>query len=581
MPCRQSRTRTSRLLVGLAAALCLASAYRPSDAAAVQNSGLDAPLFYQLLIGELELQAGQPGTAFQVMLEAARRTRDEALFRRAVEIALNARAGEDALAATRAWRKALPESLDAHRYLVQLLVMLDRDQELVEPLGSLIALPPDEERGARIASLPRLFARSKDKQEAARIVEQVLRPWLERPAEGVAAHTALARAWFAAGESARAKALVERAHRLDPQAEGPVLLALEMLATDASLESIVTAYLATPGAKMAVRLGYARALTSAQRYIDAVAQLEIATSAEPEFAPAWLSMGALYLELRQPTDAERALERYLEGASSDTSVDEEARNRGITQAHLMLAQAAEQRRDFRAAEAWLAKIDDPQRALEVQNRRASLLARQGRLQEARELLRAAPEHSEGDARAKLLAEAQLLREQKQWLEAHTVLQQAIERFSGDVDLLYEQAMVAEKLDRMDEMESLLREVIRIKPDHHHAYNALGYSLADRNVRLEEARDLIKKALSLSPGEPFITDSLGWVEFRMGNRDDALRLLREAYHARPDPEIGAHLGEVLWVSDQRDEARRVWRESRERDTNNEVLQETLKRLRVDL
>jgi Flp pilus assembly protein TadD len=124
-------------------------------------------------------------------------------------------------------------------------------------------------------------------------------------------------------------------------------------------------------------------------------------------------------------------------------------------------------------------------------------------------------------------------------------------------------------------------VIRIKPDHHHAYNALGYSLADRNVRLEEARDLIKKALSLSPGEPFITDSLGWVEYRMGNRDEALRLLREAYHARPDPEIGAHLGEVLWVADQRDEARRVWRESRERDTNNEVLQETLKRLRVDL
>jgi tetratricopeptide (TPR) repeat protein len=312
-----------------------------------------------------------------------------------------------------------------------------------------------------------------------------------------------------------------------------------------------------------------------------VAQLEVATSAEPELAPAWLSMGALYLELRQPSDAERALERYLEVTSGDTSGDEDARDRGRTQAHLMLAQAAEQRRDFRAAEAWLAKIDDPQRALEVQNRRASLLARQGRVQEARELLRAAPERNEGDARAKLLAEAQLLREQKQWLEAHAVLQQAIDRFADDVDLLYEQAMVAEKLDRMDEMESLLRQVIRIKPDHHHAYNALGYSFADRNVRLDEARELIQKALSLSPGEPFITDSLGWVEYRMGNRDDALRLLREAYRARPDAEIGAHLGEVLWVSDQRDEARRVWRESRERDANNEVLQETLKRLHVDL
>ena len=581
MPRRHTRTSALRLFVGLAAALGLAGAQPSAGAAAVQNSGLDAPLFYQLLIGELELQAGQPGTAFQVMLEAARRTRDESLFRRTVEIAVNARAGEDALAAARAWRQTLPQSVDAHRYLVQLLITLGRNQEVVEPLRSLIALPPDDERGARIASVPRLFARSQDKKEAAEIVEQVLQPWLERPTERVAAQTALARAWFAAGDASRAQSLVERAHGLDLTAEGPVLLALEMLSTVPSVESIVTGYLATAEAKVPVRLGYARALTSTQRYVDAVAQLEIVTSAEPQLAPAWLSMGALYLELRQPAEADRALQRYIELSASDASIGEDVRDRAVTQAQLMLAQAAEQRRDFDAAEAWLAKIDDPQRALEVQSRRASLLARQGRLQEARALLRATPERSDGDARAKLLAEAQLLRDQKQWSDAHAVLQQAIDRFTGDVDLLYEQAMVAEKVGRMDEMESLLRQVIEIKPDHHHAYNALGYSLADRNVRLPEARELIKKALSMAPGEPFITDSLGWVEFRMGNREDALRLLREAYRARPDTEIGAHLGEVLWVSGQQDEARRIWREARERDEGNEVLKETLKRLRVDL
>jgi Flp pilus assembly protein TadD len=192
-----------------------------------------------------------------------------------------------------------------------------------------------------------------------------------------------------------------------------------------------------------------------------------------------------------------------------------------------------------------------------------------------------PEQSETDARAKLLAEAQLLREQKQWREAEQVLAQANERFPNDVDLLYEQAMMAEKSDRLAEMERLLRRVIELKPDHPHAYNALGYSLAERNLRLPEARELIKKALELSPGEPFITDSLGWVEYRLGHLDEAVRLLRDAYRSRPDPEIAAHLGEVLWANGQTDEARRVWREGRLKDSSNDVLKETLARLRVEL
>jgi Flp pilus assembly protein TadD len=158
---------------------------------------------------------------------------------------------------------------------------------------------------------------------------------------------------------------------------------------------------------------------------------------------------------------------------------------------------------------------------------------------------------------------------------------ANQRFPDDADLLYEQAMMAEKMSRIDEMERLLRKVIEIKPDHHHAYNALGYSLADRSQRLPEAQSLIKKALELAPGDPFITDSLGWVEYRLGNRDEATRLLRQAYAARPDPEIAAHLGEVLWVSGSHDDARRIWREGRDRDTANEVLRETLTRLQVKL
>jgi Flp pilus assembly protein TadD len=192
-----------------------------------------------------------------------------------------------------------------------------------------------------------------------------------------------------------------------------------------------------------------------------------------------------------------------------------------------------------------------------------------------------PEKRVEDGRAKLVAEAALLRDAKRWRDAFEVLAGATQRYGDDPDLLYEQAMMAEKIDRLDEMEKLLRQVIALKPDNAHAHNALGYSLADRQQRLPEARQLIQRALELAPGDPFITDSLGWVEYRMGNRDEALRLLRNAYGARPDPEIAAHFGEVLWAAGQRDEARRIWREGRVREPANEVLRETLSRLRADL
>jgi Flp pilus assembly protein TadD len=140
-------------------------------------------------------------------------------------------------------------------------------------------------------------------------------------------------------------------------------------------------------------------------------------------------------------------------------------------------------------------------------------------------------------------------------------------------------MVAEKLDRLDDMERLLRRVIAIQADHGHAHNALGYSLADRGLRLPEARALIERALALMPGDPFITDSLGWVEFRLGNLDEAERHLRRAWSLRPDTEIGAHLGEVLWAQGRRDEARAIWRQAQTRDGGNAVLRETLVRLQV--
>ena len=563
------------------------------------NSSLDAPLFYQLIIGEIELRNGEAGNAYAVLLDAARRTRDESLFKRSVEVALQSRAGEQALAAARAWRQALPESLEALRYELQLLAALNRSAEIAEPLKALLARTPDAELPALIATLPRLFQRMSDKRQAAVQIEDVLQPYLQPPharPTRTAAHVASGRAWWMAGDASRALRQAEQAQVDDPSAIGPALLALDLMGSAPSAEKLVTNHLQQPNAEIAVRLAYVRALSGAQRYVDAIAQLTIVTRDKPELPAPWLSLGALQLELRQVRDAESSLQRFLAAAAgapaavadtadADDDDDDADVNRagdgGQTQAWLMLAQAADLRGDAAAASAWLDKIDNPQRALEVQARRAMLLARQGKLSEARTLVQQVPERRPEDARAKLLAESQVLREVKRWNDAHAVLVAASERFPGDPDLLYEQAMMAEKMMRIDEMERLLRRVIEIKPDHHHAYNALGYSLADRSLRLPEAQALIKKALELAPGDPFITDSLGWVEFRLGNRAEALRLLRQAYASRPDPEIAAHLGEVLWSGGARDEARRIWREGRERDAANEVLHETLARLQVKL
>jgi Flp pilus assembly protein TadD len=603
MPTRNPRTGRACARSALLASLLLAStAHAQKDAPAapatrekIQNSALNAPLFQQLLIGEIELREGDLGAAYQLMLDAARRTKDEQLFRRATDIALQGRAGDEALVAVKAWRLAIPDSIDALRYQVQLLVQLNRTAEAAEPLQALLKATPADQRVTLINALPRFLARSSDHNQAAQVIEQALLPYADAPDTQVAARVAIGRGWLAAINGEKALALAKNAHELDRSAEGPAALALEMLPGTPAAEEIVKDHLAAKPDSNAVRLVYVRTLLASQRLADATGQLETLTKNSPNLPQAWLTLGALHVQLREPVPATAALQKYIElvqttdmpavagpGATGD---DDDAppasKEDALTRGYLLLSQAADLQGDFKGAEAWLAKIDNPKRALEVQARRASLLAREGKVAQARELIRRLPEKTPEDARAKVFAEAQVLRDAKLWRDANDVLAQGSKKFPDDVDMMYEQSMMAEKLNRLADMERLLRRVIELKPDHQQAYNALGYSLAERNVRLPEARSLIKKALELSPGEPSITDSLGWVEYRLGNRDEAVRLLREAYRGQPDAEIAAHLGEVLWVSGQTDEARRIFSEARKRDAGNDVLRATLARLRVDL
>jgi len=545
-----------------------------------QASPMTAELFYEVLMGELTARSGDPGSGYALVLDAARRSRDSKLFQRAVEIALQARSGDAALAAARAWKETMPESREARRFELQILIALNRIGETAEPLRAELAATPQVERPFLMAVIARNYARATDKKLAASVVEQAVADELKSPATGGAAWATVGRLRLAAGDASGALEAARNGQEADPSSDGPAMLALELMDPNQPLaEPLVKRYLAGPKALPEMRVAYARVLVEGRRYADASAELAALTASRPELPEPWLLLGSLQAQARQDAAAEASLKRYL--ALAETQRDAEARGRGQTQAYLSLAQLAERRKDFTGAENWLSRIDSTDDLMGAQTRRAALLARQGKLPQARELVRGLPERNADDKKQKFMAEVQLLRDAKQFQAAYDMLAQASATAPSDTDLIYDRAMVAEKLNRLDEMERLLRQLIELKPDNQNAYNALGYSLADRKIRLEEARTLIRKAVQLAPEDPFIADSLGWVEFRLGNTDEAMRILEAAYKRRPDPEIAAHLGEVLWVKGQRDRALTVWKEASLVDADNETLQETLKRLRVKL
>ena len=547
-----------------------------------QSSALDGALFYQLLLGELNANGEESGAAFSLILDAARKTVDPRLYQRAVEIALKARSGDSALQAARAWRQALPNSREANRYTLQILIGMNRLAETVEPLKREIANAEAKDRALAVTAIPRYFARASDKKAAAQAAEQALAEYLSTAAVGVAAWTTIGRLRMEAGDGSAALDAARKGQALDAKAEGPALLALALMtARQPAAEALVKKYLdGKPQPEF--RLDYARTLIDGRRYAEAATQLDLVTTERPELAEAWLMRGALALDDNQYGLAETCFKRYVALIPPrPAGTAPRAADQGLAQAYLSLAQIAEKRKDMAQAEAWLARIESPDELLNAQVRRAGILARQGRVDEARQLIRSQPEKSVAEARLKLNAEVQLLREAKLYQAAYDLISDSLNRFPGDADLSYDMAMMAEKIGKFDDMERLLRSVIARKPDYQHAYNALGYSLAERNQRLPEARQLIKKALELAPDDPFITDSLGWVEFKSGNLPEALRILQGAYKSRPDAEIAAHLGEVMWVMGRREQAMTVWREGMALSPDNETLRDTLKRLRVKL
>ncbi|MDR0227132.1 MAG: tetratricopeptide repeat protein [Burkholderiaceae bacterium] len=573
---------TSWALPGKTAATIETEAPEPPSSvvdAEEERAALNAELFYEILVGELAASEGALGDAQAMMMEAARTSGSEQLYRRGTELALQSRSGERALANARAWLEAFPESRDANRYVLQILVALNRIADSASYLKREIALTPSPSKPATFLAITQLYNNASDKPLAADVVEQAMADQLNDTSSGPLAWATIGHMRLGAGQKAAALQAVQKAQALAPDTGAVALLSMELLEAGVpDTEAIVKRYLdKNPSAQM--RMAYARVLLSQQRMPEARQQLLVITVDFPDFPDAWATLAAMQLQTNETGPAQASIERF--GRLVPQIPAGVARSAAQSQYYLLQAQLAEKQGRYADADAMLRRIEDAPNLLSVQARRASLLARQGKLKEARALIEAVPASGPSQQRLKRLAEVQLLRDADQPAQAYALQAELQKQDPEDAELAYDTALLAERAGKLEDMERLLRGIIERKPDFQHAYNALGYSFAERGIHLDEAEQLVRKALEMAPGDPFITDSLAWVKFRRGELDQALKLLETAYAARPDVEIAAHLGEVLWTMGQRERAQEIWRQAQSLNPDNSMLRETLRRLGVSL
>ncbi|WP_338846863.1 tetratricopeptide repeat protein [Massilia sp. W12] len=536
---------------------------------------LSPDLLYRTLASEIAAQRGQWQSSYVTLLSLAQQTRDPRLARRAMEVALSAKQMNEGMNAVRLWRELSPTSDEAAQYHMALAVMQDKLGEVLPLFQKRIQDSPLPARGAVISMLyQRYLNQAKDKKLLFSQLEQLLAPhqsFLE-------ARLVLAQAALAKGDSARAQQEANAALAIKPDSELALMTLIYVTDNLAQSQKLAEDFLTKHPQAHEARLSWARMLIERKQYTAARSQFEVLLGAKYQELTCLYALGVINLQLKDYKSAQEYLQRWLNtpGHGRDDGRDP-------NRVRLMLSQIAEELGQRKEALDWLEKINDSDSSqyLNATLRRAQLLAKDGKLEEARQLLQQQTPQNEAEKVQVLQMEVALLREANRMLEAYARLEQGLQLAPSNTDLLYEHAMLAEKLQRYAVMESSLRKVIKLAPDNHHAYNALGYSLAERNIRLAEAQTLIEKALQLAPDDPFILDSLGWVQFRQGKLKEAEITLRRAYSLRPDAEIGAHLAEVLWQAGQKEAAEKVLREAAVKDPSNDTLKTTLNRLQLKL
>jgi tetratricopeptide (TPR) repeat protein len=521
---------------------------------------------FEVLLAEVALQRGNVELAVQAYENLSLRTRDPRIMERTIEVAGFARRFDVALETVRLWLDADPASQQAQKMLTSVLIMSNRLDELAPHLIRMLesnkaALP------GNLLSLNRMFARNPDRQAVYRLIDAVCQPFF-----GIAeAHYAVALAAVGARMGERAKQEIHRALELRPEWEVAALLQGQILmqereSRDEAIDFMANFLESNPDAKQ-LRLLFARALIGERRYVDARRQFDRLLQDSPDNPEIVYAVAMLALQFDDKALAEAQLRHFV---ALDNAPDRNT-------AYFYLGQIAEEDTRIDEALSFYAQVVSGEHYLTARTWRARLLFRQGKTDEARELLRNARTDKPEERVRMQIAEAALLREDGRLQEAFDFLEQRLAENPEQADLLYETALLAERLNKLDLLESRLRRLIELRPDNPQAYNALGYSYADRNERLPEARQLIEKALALAPDDAAILDSMGWVLFRQGDLPGALSYLERSYDKHKDPEIAAHLGEVLWVMGRQEEARHLLSDAQNKYPSNTVLSDTVRKL----
>lgn len=542
------------------------------------TNGMSSDLMYRLLVGDIALQRGQPALAARAYYEAARETQSATLARRATEISVAARQPTIALEAAKLWSELDPAAERPKQLIASIgsgamgkaaeSVDIELKSQIEQALAAAASSPPA--LADAFLQLNRLLAQESDKTAMYKLVAMLAQPYPNVPeAQFAVALAALNAGLGDVGTMAAATQAIDRALALKPAWDRAALLKAEILGKQSSaaaaieyLEAFVKAQPTSRPAQGALaqfyveQKRYADARTIFQRLWD-----EDKTAREFQFGIAVLSM-----QMKEWSKAEATFEELKRADYGEN---------GVVDLHL--AQIAEESGRYELAIERYRAVPEGERAWLAGLRIAAMMGKLNRLAEARKYLTQLPAVTIEQQIQVRQADAQLLKDAGDNTGAFDVLTQALAEHADDPDLLYDIAMVAEKLDKLDVAEARLKRLIELRPQNAQALNALGYTLVDRTTRLAEGLDLIEKALKLEPADPFILDSMGWALFRLGRIDDAVTYLRRAMAERPDAEIAAHLGEVLWAKGEHSAAQEVWQSQLKSTPDNALLQDTVRRL----
>jgi len=551
---------------------CSGTTVRDEVPAATQDTNTAEPtppeveltpeLLYQLLVAEFSGQQGALRLSAATYLEAAHRTRDYRLARRATRIAIYARESAIALDAARLWVELDPANNEAHKSAAALLLSTGESAQARPHLEKLLQSErQDSNHGYLLVAT--LLAGDQDKERALATMAELVAAQPENP-DALYAHAHLANQL---GDNETADAVLQKLLAIDPKhGQGLILRARVRHAlgdSEGALESTRQALAIAPDNHQ-LRLTYARMLVDARRLKEAREQFTILSEATPNDVDVVYALGLLAMEAGDLDAAELHFDKLL----LHRQREEESR--------FAMAQIAEARQHYDEAIDWFSSIAQGERYLEAQLQAARLIAQHRSLEKARNYLRELETQNDDERIQLYLAEAELLNDAEEYQQAMAVYDEGLRRYQDNTDLLYARGLTAEKLDRLDITERDFRRILDQTPDDAHALNALGYTLVDRTERLQEGFGYIERAYKLQPEDVAILDSMGWALYRLGRIEEALDYLQRAAAMLQDGEISAHLGEVLWASGRKEDARHVWEKALEFAPDHKLLQQTIER-----